>query len=227
MAGEALDEVEVGWHGLAGDRRWAFIRDGQAANGFPWLTIRQLPDMTRYQPRLADPRRPDGSATLVRTPDGRELNVTDPVLGKELGDGVRVMKQNRGIFDTAPLSLMTTQTVENLGKLASAQLQPVRFRPNIVVEATGDEPFPEDGWVGQVVHIGGMAMHVDQRDSRCVLINYDPYTAERNPAVLKAVARERGNYLGVYGAPTRQGVIRVGDEVSISSAGRMETLSAG
>ncbi len=26
MAGEELDGAEVSWHGLAGDRRWAFIR---------------------------------------------------------------------------------------------------------------------------------------------------------------------------------------------------------
>ncbi|WP_163511682.1 MOSC domain-containing protein [Fodinicola acaciae] len=227
MAGEPLEAAEVSWHGLAGDRRWAFVRDGQVASNFPWLTIRQLPDMTRYQPKLVDPQRPEASATVVRTPAGRELDVTDPALCKELGDGVRVMKQNRGIFDTAPLSLMTTQSVENIGKLAGARLRPERFRPNVVIEATGDEPFQEDGWVGHTVRIGGIEMHVDQRDSRCVLINYDPHTAERNPAVLKAVAKERDNYLGVYGAPTREGVIRVGDEVHLDPAGRMEDLSAG
>src|SRR5215469_10097858 len=35
MAAEELEAVEVSWHGLAGDRRWAFIRDGQARSGFP------------------------------------------------------------------------------------------------------------------------------------------------------------------------------------------------
>jgi MOSC N-terminal beta barrel domain len=40
MAAEALDDAEVSWHGFAGDRRSAFIRDGQVRSGFPWLTIR-------------------------------------------------------------------------------------------------------------------------------------------------------------------------------------------
>ncbi|MFN2464119.1 MAG: MOSC N-terminal beta barrel domain-containing protein, partial [Candidatus Dormibacteria bacterium] len=40
MAGEALAVADVSWHGLAGDRRWAFIREGQERSGFPWLTIR-------------------------------------------------------------------------------------------------------------------------------------------------------------------------------------------
>ena len=38
MAAEELDGAEVSWHGLAGDRRWAFVRDGQVRSGFPWLT---------------------------------------------------------------------------------------------------------------------------------------------------------------------------------------------
>jgi uncharacterized protein len=68
MAGEELDGVEVSWHGLAGDRRWAFIRDGQARSGFPWLTIREHPEMARYRPRFAEPDRPDASLTLRRNP---------------------------------------------------------------------------------------------------------------------------------------------------------------
>src|SRR6202161_3834211 len=97
MAAEELDEVEVSWHGLAGDRRWAFIRDGQVRSGFPWLTIRQYPEMARYRPRFAAPERPDASATLVRTPSGDELDVASPELAAELGTGVPVIKQNRGV----------------------------------------------------------------------------------------------------------------------------------
>ncbi len=35
MGAEALGETELSWHGLAGDRRWAFIRDGKQRSGFP------------------------------------------------------------------------------------------------------------------------------------------------------------------------------------------------
>ena len=74
MAAEGLEDVEVSWHGLAGDRRWAFIRGGQVRSGFPWLTIRERPEMARYRPRFAEPDRPNGSLTLVRPPSGRELD---------------------------------------------------------------------------------------------------------------------------------------------------------
>jgi uncharacterized protein YcbX len=67
MGAEALDEVEVSWHGVAGDRRWAFIRDGQVRSGFPWLTMRQRPDHGLYRPSFLEPARPDASRTVVRT----------------------------------------------------------------------------------------------------------------------------------------------------------------
>ena len=43
MAPEVLTEVDVSWHWLAGDRRWAFIRNGLVQSGFSWLTLRQRP----------------------------------------------------------------------------------------------------------------------------------------------------------------------------------------
>ena len=49
MAAEALESVEVGWHGLAGDRRWAFVRGGLERSGFPWMTIREDAAMWRYR----------------------------------------------------------------------------------------------------------------------------------------------------------------------------------
>lgn len=55
MRGEQLDEAAVGWNGLAGDRRYAFVQDGQERNGFPWLTIRERPDLVLYRPSLAEP----------------------------------------------------------------------------------------------------------------------------------------------------------------------------
>ena len=134
MAGEALDGVEVSWPGLAGDRRWAFIRAGQVRSGFPWLTIREQPELAHYRPRFADPGRPDASPVLVGTPGGAELDVADPALAAELGPGVHVIKQDRGVFDTMPLSLLTTQAVASLGRLVGTSLAAGRFRPNLLVE---------------------------------------------------------------------------------------------
>jgi uncharacterized protein YcbX len=213
MAAERLEAVDVGWHGLAGDRRWAFIRDGVVRSDFPWLTIREQASMLQHVPRFADVDRPDESRVVVRTPAGEELDVLDPALAASLGSGVRVIKQNRGVFDAMPLSLITTQAVAGVG----AELDPQRFRPNLLVEATGGSggPVPENDWVGCVLRIGGLAMRVDQRDQRCVVVNVDPATGERDPAVLKQIARTRETCLGVYGSIVRPGRVAMGDIVTL------------
>jgi uncharacterized protein YcbX len=217
MGGESLDEAEISWHGVAGDRRWAFVRPGLERSNFPWLTIREHPVMGHFRPSFTAPDEPGVSPTVVRTPDGDELDVTDPALAALLGEGVRLMQQNRGIADIAPLSLMTTATIAGLSGLVDASLDVRRFRPNLLVEPAGVELFPEDGWVGSVVRIGEARMRVDQRDRRCVMINIDPDTTERDPAVLKAVARERGTCLGVYGTTVQPGRVAVGDPVVLES----------
>src|SRR3954447_24752546 len=213
MAAEELDEVDVSWHGLAGDRRWAFVRAGIVRSGFPWLTIRENADMWRYVPSFADPAAPDSSKTLVSTPAGEQLDVVDPRLAEELGHGAQVIKQNRGVFDSMPLSLITTQTIAAVGGWLDLDLPARRFRPNLLVEAAHDEPFQEDAWIGAVLRIGSVEMRVDQRDSRCVIVNTDPATGERDPAVLKALAKRRDSCAGVYGSTVEPGRIAVGDPV--------------
>lgn len=219
MAAEPLAEIDVSWHGFAGDRRWAFVREGVAQSGFPWLTLRERQDMSHYRPSFVDPSQPDKSPTRVRTPAGVIFDVTDPALATELcPQGARVIKQNRGIFDTFPLSLITTQTIARLSEDIGTALDVQRFRPNILVEAAEDRPFQEDDWVGCVLHIGDMAMRIDKRDGRCVVITIDPVTSERNPAILRAVARDRQGCLGVYGSTVTPGRIAMNDSVVMRSA---------
>jgi MOSC domain-containing protein len=217
MAHEAIERVEVGWHGIAGDRRWAFVRADQERNGFPWLTLRELPELARYQPRLVDPARPDATAVRVRTPAGAELDVTDPALAAELGAGVRVMKLERGAFDTLPLALISRQTLADLGALVGRELAAQRFRPNLLIDGAGGVAYPEDAWVGATLRIGALRMRVDKRDQRCVVVNLDPVTGARDPAVLSTIRRARQACLGVYGSVATPGVIAVGDPVVLDA----------
>lgn len=218
MGGEALTEVDVSWHGLVGDRRWAFIRNGVALSGFPWLTLRERGDMSHYHPSFVEPTRPDKSPLVVRTPAGGILDIENPALAEELyPSGVRLIKQDRGVFDTFPLSLITTRTIARLAETVGTQLDVQRFRPNILVEATDEADFPEDAWVGCVLRVGAMRMRIDKRDGRCVVITIDPETAERNPAILRAVASDRQGCLGVYGSTVEPGRVALNDPVLIES----------
>jgi len=215
MAAEALDHAQVSWHGLPGDRRWAFIRKGVVTSGFPWLTIRERPDLWRYRPSFVQPDLPDKSRTMVHTPTGAKLDVVAPALSAELGDGVGVIRHDRGLFDTLPLSVLTTQTLAALSTLVGVALDARRFRPNLLIDSAADEPFREDTWVGRVLRIGELRVRIDKRDKRCVVVNVDPVTTRRYPAILRAIARERDACLGVYGSTVQPGRVAVGDPVIV------------
>jgi len=216
MAGEALPEIAVSWHGLAGDRRWAFVRKGVPQSGFPWLTLRDRADLTRYRPSFVDPTVPDKSAVVVRTPTGEVFDVTDPALAAELHPaGVWPIKQDRGVFDTFPLSILSTRTIFGLAESVGLPLEVQRFRPNILIETVEGADFPEDRWVGRGLRIGTLRLRVDKRDGRCVVITLDPVTAQRDPRILRAVATDRQGCLGVYGSIVEPGRITLDDPVML------------
>jgi uncharacterized protein len=214
MGGEPLAEVSVSWQGLAGDRRWAFVREGLTQSSFPWLTLRERADMSHYMPSFADPADPEHSPVLVRTPSGAIHDVMDAALAQQLWPGgARVMRQQRGVFDTFPLSLITTASIESLGARLDARLDVERFRPNILVEAAEQTPFVEDRWVGRELRMGGMRMRIDKRSGRCAVITIEPSTPVGNPLILRTVVREREGCLGVYGSTVLPGRIALGDPV--------------
>jgi len=215
MAAESLQSSTVGWHGFSGDRRWAFIRPGMERSGFPWFTIREKPDLWRYEPRFLNPGDVEGSKTTVKTPDGADFEVADPELARRLGEGVRVIKQYGGVFDTFPLSLLTVQSVEGLSSLVGQPLESLRFRPNILMSALESDSFPEDRWVGAILRIGALRCRLDKRDKRCVVVNVDPSNMSVNPDVLRAIARDRAAHFGMYGTTVEPGDIHVGDPVFI------------
>jgi uncharacterized protein YcbX len=213
LAGEALESAGVGWHGFAGDRRWAFVRPGMERSGFPWLTLREAPQLWRYVPYFVDAENVETSQTMVKTPEDSVLDVADPALAARFGAGVGVMRQSNGIFDTMPLSLLTVQSVAALSELAGFPLTPPRFRPNLLLDASSGDPFPEDQWTGSILRIGGLRLRVDGRDKRCMVVNVDPFTCGSDPSVLRAIASARDSRLGVYASVVAPGRISVGDPV--------------
>jgi uncharacterized protein YcbX len=215
MAAEPLRRGELGWNGIPGDRRWAFVRPDSEAMSFPWQTIREQPTMCRYVPSLTDPDRPEASTVDVRTPSGETRRVTDPLLAAELGPGVGLMRLSRGLFDAVPVSLITAGTVSAVCGLAGVRPDPLRFRPNLFVDAEPGQPFAEDAWVGAVLRIGAAEVRFDRQDPRCAVINVDPSTGVPDAPVLKAIPRDRATCAGVYGTVVRPGAVEVGDPVTL------------
>ena len=66
MAGERLEWAEVGWHGLAGDRRLG-LRRLEDRSGFPWLTASKLPELVLFTPQRGEGGGEGDLPTHVRT----------------------------------------------------------------------------------------------------------------------------------------------------------------
>jgi uncharacterized protein len=220
MGGERLEAADLGWHGLDGDRRLAFRR-ADDRGGFPWLTASKLPELILFAPQRRGPAAPGDLPTHVRTPEGEELPVFGPELAAEVGrrhgSPVEMMHLSRGIFDEASVSVITSATVGEIGRLAAQPPDVRRFRPNILVASLRPAPFEEDDWVGGVLSFGAggqaAAVAINNRDERCSMVNFDPDSARAAAEMLKAIVRERDNKAGVYGAVTRRGRLAVGQPV--------------
>jgi uncharacterized protein YcbX len=78
------------------------------------------------------------------------------------------------------------------------------------------EGFVEDKFVGRSLRIGSkLTVAILQRDARCMMITLDPDTAEKTPAILKAVAQAHEGMAGVYGAVLVEGMMHKGDSVEL------------
>jgi uncharacterized protein YcbX len=227
MAGTAVASAVLGWHGLAGDRRYAFRRLGDDS-GFPWLTASRVPELVLYHPFGAAVGADEPLPTHVRTPDGRPLELSGAALRDEIagryGGAVELMRLKHGVFDDAPVSVIGLATIAGIGREAGLDLDRRRFRANVAIETVDRRPFAEDEWVGGTLAFGdggsGPAVSVTARDVRCVMINLDPDTAAQDARVLRAVVGLNGNNAGVYGTVVRTGPIHVGDPVSFIADAR-------
>lgn len=222
MRGEVLTEAFGTWHGFQGDRRYAFVRS-ENRSGFPWLTGREIPQIVQFAPRVTDPNDIENSPVAVTLPDGRSFPIgsaeLNEVLAEAYGKPVHLIKIERGAFDSQVISVMSTASVSELSAMVGTAVTALRFRQNIIIEPFDEQPFVEERWLDSSLVFGdeseGLRIRLNRRIQRCVMINIDPETAEKETAVLKTVAQTRQNCVGVYGSPERPGMVRVGDVVRL------------
>jgi len=244
MRGEELDEVFAGFSGVYGDRLFAFSSSA-SPKGFPFLTGREQRQMLRYRPRFRQPEKaarpinqaeaeklppgvtplyaaPDDLMLDVETPTGDALAIDDSALIEALRQGIdakhqlTLLRSERALTDCRPLSIFAVQTAEKLAEETGVPVDKRRFRANVYIDLMSSEGFAEDKFVGRSLRIGSkVTVAVLQRDARCMMVTLDPDTAEKTPAILKAVAQAHEGMAGVYGAVLAEGIIRKGDSVEL------------
>jgi hypothetical protein len=158
--------------------------------------------------------------THVRTPSGSEIELRSEELRGEIthrsGHAVELMMLRHGIFDEAPVPLISLATIAAIGREAiwswtagaCARTCPRDAQPGSV---------SEDGGSVQrscSAKCGCSGRSITARDERCVMVNLDPDTGQQD-ARDEAVVRMHGNYAGVYGTVVRAGSIHVGQPVRL------------
>lgn len=215
MAGEDLDEVQLGFDGFPGDRWYAFVKDGD--NGaFPWLTARDVPDLLRFRPVIrAFGRKLELD---VVTPEGATYDITSDQLRDDLstraGRPVHLHSNRRGNHDAAALSLITLATVRALAGSAGVPADHRRFRMNLVIDSDLP-PFAESRYLGRVLRCGDARFAVTKQDVRCEMITLDPATGARTPAVLAETGEQNDACAGVYLTVLAAGALHCGDKVAL------------
>lgn len=217
MRGEAYASVPLTLQGFEEDRRFAFVQ-AESRSAFPWLTARELPELLRWQTSVEKPGTPD-VAVIVTTAAGERWPVASSELRqaieKRFGKPVFLLRDYRGSFDVANVSLISEQTVQRIAE-SQTEANPWRFRPNLLVNLEGGAGFEELKWVGRVLRLGDKArIAVTEVDERCAMITLDPTTSQPASQILKCVVQQHNKRAGVYATVLTPGEVHAGDGIHL------------
>jgi len=230
MRGEQLSEAYVGFGGIYGDRRYAFLNSG-AREDLPFLTAREKHEMLLHRALYRYPEqmvKPNGtalpnSAVEIETPAGERLAIDDPRLIDLLRAGLReryrltLIQSANAITDSRPVSLFFLQTTRQLSAEIGIEMDKRRFRANIYVDGAATSGFAEDSLVGRKLAIGAdVVVEVLKRSKRCKMITLDPDSGVATPEIMKRVARDHESCAGIYVKAVVEGMVALGDEIRLA-----------
>jgi uncharacterized protein YcbX len=117
-------------------------------------------------------------------------------------------------FDAFPLLIMTTESLQHLNDAAPDHRFDVsRFRPNLLIEAGSDAPYPERDWSGRNFRIGTAEVEIAMDCPRCVMTTHGHGALPKDPGIMRSLVRLADGDLGVYANVITPGEVRVGDSL--------------
>jgi uncharacterized protein YcbX len=221
MLGELVPTTRIDQRGLLGDRLWA-VRDtdGKFGSGKNTRRFRRMPGLFRLRAYAA------GRAPIVELPDGRRFTADDPdghrAVSEVLARTVTLAPEGNILHhDEGPVSLITTAALRRLTELAGGEpagtdIDPLRFRANLLIDLPGSG-FPEEDWLGRLLRVGpDVVLRPVRQLTRCTMIDMAQDHAEQRDDLLKAVAEHHALTFGVFATVERPGQVAVGDVCSWS-----------
>ncbi|MFP5252851.1 MAG: hypothetical protein ACLGH4_03540, partial [Actinomycetes bacterium] len=174
----ARPEADLALDGPVGDRAYCLL---DVARDRVLRTV-ENPTTVQVEAGLEGPRLrvglPGGEtveAVPVPTGEVREVDYwgrhepVEPVVGpwsallsRHLGYDVVLARVRRpaGVVYGAPVSLVTTSSLERLAGVLGRPVEAERFRATLVLDTGGLPAHVEDGWVGREIHVGRTALRI-------------------------------------------------------------------
>lgn len=197
MAGEKLQQVLIGPHGIEGDRV-VHVEDAQQRV----ITSRSHPRFLGHKGTLA----PNGLPLV----DGRPWNSSEVAaeVADIAGPGAKLVLYD-GIerFDVLPLLVATDDSIAAFG------YDHRRLRPNIVIG--GVEGLAEREWPGGCLRIGQVVIGVQDLRLRCIMTSFDPDTQAQDKEITRDIYRRFEGKLALNCFVIEGGKIAVGDDVHL------------
>ena len=111
--------------------------------------------------------------------------------------------------------IVNLASLRELERAMGRQLDPLRFRPNIVVD--GVPAWAEFDWIEKSIVIGPVHLSAFKRTQRCAATNVDPATGARDADVPAALQRRWGHTdFGIYAHVDSAGEVREGDDIALA-----------
>ena len=112
------------------------------------------------------------------------------------------------------ISLLSQATLDELTQKAGKNIDVRRFRPNIVLE--GMEAWSEFELIGKQFQLGTARIEVTARIGRCVNIEVNPETGDRDIGLLSLLQQEFGHaQTGVLAKIINSGTVKIGDILNL------------
>lgn len=136
---------------------------------------------------------------------------------KELSGPPRIVSAPVHSFSDLPakvLHVVNLASVRALSERLGQPVDPLRFRPNVVID--GAPAWSELEWEeGTELRLPGITLAMQMRTTRCAATNVDPQTGRRDMQIPKALADNLGHAdFGVYVVAKTSGAISVGDDLT-------------
>jgi uncharacterized protein YcbX len=145
---------------------------------------------------------------------GREPGEPLPDIGKFPPEILANQTPPGTYFDAFPLLLLSRQSLASLQRAAEeSRIDVRRFRPNLVLDAPGDRPFPEQDWIGRSLRIGSARLEIALECPRCVMTTHGFADLPKDPRIMRSLVKEAGGNLGVYARVSVPGEVRTGDRI--------------